>query len=348
MPTDLDRIRVVSGRPDHSQADAITGFLSRTADLNEEAANRWLEETVALALDRDQIVGVAAVRPATISLISDRRFWIYRSLLAEESDAHWSSLFNQTFESLAGQAEEPGSPLGLCVLVDDPARIERRPEAIWPDDELMFAGWLDDGRQLRIRYFWGAAIAPGLPESPSLDATAQDEYPLEDRFRIEPMGETITADDVLRFWSDEGAVPDENEARRRVHEVKLVAIERDAGLAGISTLYLRRNPQLGMDLWHYRTFVGRAHRHSNLAAQLIFRNRALMDERFVSGEDTRAEGMIFELENPGMKQYFNKALWLPANFTFIGESEIGAHVRVHYFPGARVPLARPPPPSSAH
>jgi hypothetical protein len=33
----------------------------------------------------------------------------------------------------------------------------------------------------------------------------------------------------------------------------------------------------------------------------------------------------------------NKALWLPADFTFIGENELGAHVRVHWFPGARVP-----------
>ena len=339
MPTDLERITLVPGRPDPSRADAILAFLGRSGELNDEAAQRRLDETVAIALDDGEIAGVASVRAASISLVGDCRFWVYRSVLAEDSDALWSRLFNEAFESLAEEFEESGTgPLGLCVLVDDPAVVERRPEAIWPADELLFAGWLEDGRQLRLRYFWGAAIAPGLPNSPSLDATARDEYPLEDGYRIEPMGETVTADDVLRFWAAEGAVPDEDEARRRVHEVKLVAIERDAGLAGISTLYLRRNPQLGMDLWHYRTFVGQAHRHSNLAAQLIFRNRALMDERYTSGEDTQAEGMIFELENPGMKQYFNKALWLPANFTFIGESEIGAHVRVHYFPGARVPL----------
>jgi hypothetical protein len=339
MPTDLDRVSVVTGRPDASRTEAILAFLSQSAELNEEAAQRWLEETVAVALDGEEITGLAAVRPASISLISDRRFWVYRSVLAEDSDALWSRLFTEAFESLAGDlAETPGTPLGLCVLVDDPDQMERRPEAVWPDDELMFAGWLDDGRQLRLRYFWGAAIAPGLAESPPLDATAEGEYPLEERYRIEPLGETVTADDVLAFWAGEGAVPDPEEARRRVHEVRLVGVEQEQGLAGVSTLYLRRNPQLRMDLWHHRLFIGRAHRHSNLATQLFVRSRVLMDELFISGEDTRAQGMIIEVENPGLKLYFNKALWLPANFTFIGESEIGAHVRVHYFPGARVPL----------
>jgi hypothetical protein len=77
---------------------------------------------------------------------------------------------------------------------------------------------------------------------------------------------------------------------------------------------------------------------SNLAAQLIFTNRDLTQDQFVRGEDTRAGGILFELENPEMQRYFNKALWLPADFTFIGENEWGHHVRVHYFPGATVPV----------
>jgi hypothetical protein len=105
----------------------------------------------------------------------------------------------------------------------------------------------------------------------------------------------------------------------------------------------RRNAQLRTERWHYRTYVARGHRMSNLAAQLIFANRDRLEERFTGGEDTRAPGVLFELENEGMKRYFNKALWLPADFTFIGENERGDHVRVHYFPGARVD---PPAPAT--
>ena len=38
--------------------------------------------------------------------------------------------------------------------------------------------------------------------------------------------------------------------------------------------------------------------------------------------------MIFEIENEGLKTYFNRALWLPLNFVFIGENQRGDHVRV--------------------
>jgi hypothetical protein len=203
----------------------------------------------------------------------------------------------------------------------------------------MFAGYLEDGRQVRIRYFWGAAIAPGLPESPSLEQTANSTYPLAEGYEIRRLGEPgATGEDVLALWAREGAVPEE-EARRRVSEVTLVGISPEGEAVAVSSLYLQLNPQLRMDLWHYRTFVGREHRHSGFAAQLIFTNRRLMDERYTSGEDRRAEGMLFELENEGMRKYFNRALWLPADFTFIGENERGAHVRVHWFPGARLPMA---------
>ena len=52
-----------------------------------------------------------------------------------------------------------------------------------------------------------------------------------------------------------------------------------------------------MDLWYYRTFVAESHRQSNVAAQLLFGTRDMLERRFVSGEDRRAGGMIFELEN---------------------------------------------------
>jgi hypothetical protein len=219
--------------------------------------------------------------------------------------------------------------------------MERRPDPIWPETELMYAGYLGDGRQVRVRYFWRAEIGPGLPNSPTMDEIRDTDYSLGDRYRIEPLAqsEEVTPDDVLALWAVEGVVPEE-EARRRVHEVLMVAIERKAGLAGVSTVYLQRNAQLGMDLWHYRTYVAPPHRHGQLAIQLLWRTRDHLRERYQSGEDTRAAGAIMEVENEGLRMYFNKAYWLYSDFTFIGVNERGAHVRVHYFPGAKVPPPR--------
>jgi hypothetical protein len=336
--------KIVPGRPglDDVRAGEVVEFLSREGGMQEDAARSWLSEIVCLAVEDETIVGVSTAHPASIALIGGRPFWLYRSVLTAAFEERWEEMFNAAFAVLAEEfSERNGAYIGLCVLVESSAEIRRRPEAVWPETELMFAGYLDDGRQVRLRYFWGAEIGPGLPNSPSLDETRRHEYPLEDRYRIHSLGETseISAEDVIRFWEREGAMPEPDEARPRVAEVELVAVDRDGSVVGVSTLYLARNPQLRMDLWHYRTFVGEAHRMSNIAAQLIFGNRDRLEERFVSGADTRAGGMLFELEHEGMKAYFNKALWLPADFTFISENEFGDHVRIHYFPGATVPAA---------
>jgi len=329
------------GGLDDAGAGEALEFLRQAGGLNEETARHWLSEVVCLALEGERIVGVSTAHPASVALIGGRPFWLYRSVLVPPADDRWNEMFNCAFDVLAGEFAGNPAYIGLCALIEDPAELGGGPEVVWPETELMFAGYLEDGRQVRLRYFWGAQIGPALPNSPSLEETRTHEYPLEDRYRIVSLDEIteIGAEDVIRFWEREGAMPEPAEARRRVEEVELVALDRDGSVAGVSSLYLARNSQLRMDLWHYRTFVGEAHRMSNLAAQLIFRNRDRLEERFVSGADTRAGGLLFELEHEGMKAYFNKALWLPADFTFITENEFGDHVRVHYFPGATVPTS---------
>ena len=337
---------IVAARGDlgDPRAGEILDFLSGSGGLNEEAARRWLSELVCVALQDGRVIGVSAARAGTIGLIGGRPFWLYQCLLVRQTDEVWDQLFKASAEVLAREFEDDEVPyIGLCVLVEDLEVMRRRPQAIWPGTDLIFAGYVDDGRQVRLRYFWGASISPGLPNSPSLEETRAQEYPLEDRYEILPLERAqATAEDVINLWLREGAMTTTDDARQRVAEVSLVAVEREGGVAGVSTVYLQRNEQLRMNLWHYRTYVAEPHRLSNIAAQLIFRNRDLLEEHFISGADTRAPGMLFELENPGMREYFNKALWLPADFIFLGENESGAHVRVHYFPGAEVP-----PPAAA-
>jgi hypothetical protein len=86
-------------------------------------------------------------------------------------------------------------------------------------------------------------------------------------------------------------------------------------------------------------FVAQAHRHSNVGRVLMMRGREFLERRFTSGADTRAEGVVMEIENEGLKLYFNKARWRagPVESTFIGENVRGDHVRVYYFPGALAP-----------
>jgi GNAT superfamily N-acetyltransferase len=155
-------------------------------------------------------------------------------------------------------------------------------------------------------------------------------------YLIEPYADP-DADAVIALWERERAMP-EAEARRRAHEVVLVARAGSGDLAGVSSAFLKRQAQLRMDLWHGRVFVAAAHRRGDLASLLILRLKELLRDAFVTGRETRAAGMCFEVENPILKGHLDLAVWRRSGFTFIGENERGDHVRVLYFPGAKAPL----------
>jgi len=160
---------------------------------------------------------------------------------------------------------------------------------------------------------------------------------LDPRYRIVPFSEAdeIDEDAIIAFWEREGAVTGQ-EARQRVGEAVLVALEEGGGVVGLSTAFNGVHPQLRINMWNYRTYVAREHRLSSIAYFLLIRTRDYLEERFVSGVETSAQGLIFELENEGLKKH-NEAVWpYDSWFTFIGENARGAHLRVYYFQGARV------------
>lgn len=163
-------------------------------------------------------------------------------------------------------------------------------------------------------------------------------YELADGYRIELLSESsdVTEGDVISFWEREGALSG-SEAAARVREVLHVATDRKGNVAGVSTAYLQRNAQLRMELWHQRGFVSPEHRKANIGMLFAIIGQKQLQDRFVTGQDTRGQGLILEIENEGIKRYFNRGTEPSADSTFIGENEPGDHVRVHYFPGARAP-----------
>lgn len=161
---------------------------------------------------------------------------------------------------------------------------------------------------------------------------------IDARYRIERFAEQEIVDDqaLIDFWAREGALAGE-EAERRVREVLLVATSENGELVGVSSAYLQRSPRLRLDLWCYRLFVARAHRLSNVGFHMAMLDREHLRQRYLTGEDPRAAGIVWEVENEGVKRYLEEAVWLPYDATFLGENRRGAQVRVHYFPGAHAP-----------
>jgi len=183
-----------------------------------------------------------------------------------------------------------GGPIGLSVVVEDSAEIERRPEAVWPETKLILAGYTPDGAQIRIRYFEDARIGPGLPKLAHARGDPPHEYPLEERYRLEPFAgsTTVGPDDVLALWKREARCPS---LRRSGGYTKFIwsRSTRTRDGRGLELLPPAQ-PTLRADLLYYRAFVARAHRKSSLAGLLAVRGREVLDDLFVSGEETRAAG----------------------------------------------------------
>jgi hypothetical protein len=321
----------------------MRGTLSRTAAEMQTISPQTLDRVAAVTQAGPTVKEVpgGSVRIETPSPLG-RPVWVYESDVPVESEEH-QRIFRAAFDELEEEFKTNGAgPLGVCLLIDDDVALAKRPEALWPEEGLIFAGYVD-GSQLRVRWFWGATIEPGLPNSLGQDEALEMDWSMdESRYRVEPYGgDSEVAEQILAMWARENAVRPEEEARRRVHEAINVVIERDEGVVAVSTAFLQRNPKLDMTLWYFRTFVSSPHRNTHVSTQLTFHNRDLLERRYTSGEDTRAGGIAFELENQGMRKYLNGAIWLPANFLYIGDTEFGIPVRVHYFPGAPAP----PPPS---
>lgn len=148
--------------------------------------------------------------------------------------------------------------------------------------------------------------------------------------------------DVLGLWTGEAALS-EPEARRRLSEVLLVATDDEGSLAAVSTAFVARNDQLRTDMWHFRGYVADAHRMSDVGWRLLTTGMDVLAERFVSGRDVRAPGFLVEVEHPGLRKAFTDPAGPRTGLVFIGENARGHHVRVKWFPGARVPGAAEPP-----
>jgi hypothetical protein len=293
--------------------------------------------------------GGQKIEQRALPLIGGRRFWVYDAE-SPPGDPAGDELFNSAFAELDARYQDDRSgPVGLCVPVSDRELMRRRPEAVWPETELLYAGTQREAAtlgeatpastQLRLRYFYDATIGPGLPNSPTIAQSEAVDYSLQPGYRMVPLAETDAAgpEDVLALWQSENAMPDPAEGERRVREVSIVALDPEDAVAAVSTVYLQHNAQLDMDVWHLRGFVATEHRMGNLATQILWATRDHLSKAFESGEDTRGPGVIVEVENQLLMTYFNRAFWVYSDFWFIGQNERGAHVRVHFFPGARAP-----------
>lgn len=159
-PGAVSEIEVVRGRLDRKRADELLSFWFKRRALSGLEARRRLPEVVCLLRRGGVIAGSCSAYADAVGGVGGRRFWVYRSVLDQSVADQGPQMIRATFTALEQEFDgSPGSPVGLCVLIGDPEELRRRPEAEWSDPRMIYAGYVDGGRQVRIAYFEGAKIA---------------------------------------------------------------------------------------------------------------------------------------------------------------------------------------------
>jgi hypothetical protein len=162
-------------------------------------------------------------------------------------------------------------------------------------------------------------------------------WPLEGGYTAEVFPTAgVTGEDIRDLWTREGVL-DADEAERRVSEVRLVVLDRDRQPVGVCTTYLAHNEQLRAELWHLRFFTAAAHRHRHITYNLARIVSEHMIERYVSGDDRRGIGLLYQIESELLKRTVRDGVSRYSKFVFIGEDAQGRHIRVRFFPGALAP-----------
>ena len=142
--------------------------------------------------------------------------------------------------------------------------------------------------------------------------------------------------EMLDFWLTEGALPSREAALQRLPQVAMVARDNSGAIAAVCTVYQQYCERLENWFYYSRAFTGKHHRQAGLSTDIFCQVRDYFEQRFCAGVDTRCIGFFAEIESDILKQHINLGYRPSTKTVYIGKNERGDHLRVYYFPGARI------------
>ena len=152
-------VETLHGRLDEDWSERLARFWTANGALDDAQARARLPQVTAAVLDPSgEIVGTSSAFPADVPLLGGRRLWVFRSFVLPAASAAGPELITATYDALEAEFDPGlGGPIGLCVPLG-PAEAAQRPEAVWERPPMVYAGYLGDGRQVRVGWFPGASI----------------------------------------------------------------------------------------------------------------------------------------------------------------------------------------------
>ena len=153
-------IQTVDGDLADADAEQVLALWEQSGALQGDDARARLPEVLCLLRSDDgAIAGANWAFPDDVALVGGRRFWMYQSVLAAGLEEAGDAMIAHAFAALERDFDpDARGPVGVCVVVRDPAEMQRRPEVEWTDPRMVYAGYLPDGGQVRVGYFAGATI----------------------------------------------------------------------------------------------------------------------------------------------------------------------------------------------
>jgi GNAT superfamily N-acetyltransferase len=140
--------------------------------------------------------------------------------------------------------------------------------------------------------------------------------------------------DARVLWIEQGAITDEAAIKERLPQLCVLARDANDKLLAITTAYEHHSQRLGNDFYAMRMFVGEDARRMQIGFHLLHKLIQALEARFVTGQQTRCIGVLFELENQAVQKARPQAIWPTTGFVYVGNNAKGDHIRVRYFKDA--------------
>lgn len=151
---------------------------------------------------------------------------------------------------------------------------------------------------------------------------------------------TRVSDDLQReivdFWTSNKMLPQGVDPIERSKQV-LLTVRNEGKIVGLTSADLVRFRQLNDNLFYmFRMAVLQPFRVPGIESKLMVESRDILEHHAETQTVNKCIGVLVFVENPGLVEKRNEAVWPASKLTYIGNDKQGRHIRVYYFKGVRI------------
>jgi hypothetical protein len=145
--------------------------------------------------------------------------------------------------------------------------------------------------------------------------------------------------EVVNLWRNENALLDDKKIDERLGQTVIIIRDSESGkLVGVSTAEKKKMKALNNNqLYEFRCFIAETYRVAGLDVKLSKQTFEFL-ETLSKSEGGKTVGIFSVLENESLKKesVWRRAVWPEIEMYFVGYTNSGNPIRVHYFKGARI------------